>query len=98
MLFCSEQGYAGPALARMWLRQFQKRISKIRRKDSIIKPRENLNGYIMIISLYAETVNIMHRSGSFSPQIQKLVTEGKKQCGWILRTFNTRDALPMLTL
>ena len=40
----------------------------------------------------------MHRSGSFSPQIEKLVTEGKKQCGWILRTFNTRDALPMLTL
>ena len=40
----------------------------------------------------------MHSSGSFSPQIQKLVTEGKKQCGWILRTFNTRDKLPMLTL
>ena len=40
----------------------------------------------------------MHRSGSFSPQIQKLVTERKKQCGWILRTFNTREALPMLTL
>ena len=40
----------------------------------------------------------MHSSGSFSPQIQKLVAEGRKQCGWILRTFNTRDTLPMLTL
>ena len=40
----------------------------------------------------------MHSSGSFSPQIQKLVTEGRKQCGWILRTFNTRARLPMLTL
>ena len=40
----------------------------------------------------------MHSSGSFSPQIQKLVEEGRKQCGWILRTFNTRDRLPMLTL
>ena len=40
----------------------------------------------------------MHRSGSFSPQIIKLVVEGKKQCGWILRTFITRQATPMLTL
>ena len=40
----------------------------------------------------------MHRSGSFSEQILKIVKEGKQQCGWILRTFNTRDSLPMITL
>ena len=40
----------------------------------------------------------MHNSGSFSPQVQKIVEEGKKQCGWILRTFKTRATLPMITL
>ena len=40
----------------------------------------------------------MHRSGSFSEQILKIVKEGKQQCGWILRTFNTRARLPMITL
>ena len=40
----------------------------------------------------------MHRSGSFSEQINKIVKEGKQQCGWILRTFNTRERLPMITL
>ena len=40
----------------------------------------------------------MHRSGNFSPQITKLILKGKKLCGWILRTFNTREAIPMLTL
>ena len=40
----------------------------------------------------------MHRSGSFSEQVLKVVKEGKQQCGWILRTFTTRDPLPMVTL
>ena len=29
----------------------------------------------------------MLSSGSFSPQIQKFVNEGRKHCGWILRIF-----------
>ena len=40
----------------------------------------------------------MHRSGSFSQQISNIVASGKKQCGWLLRTFNTREISPMLSL
>ena len=30
--------------------------------------------------------------------IQHAVAEAKRQCGWILRTFGTRQVVPMLTL
>lgn len=40
----------------------------------------------------------MDRSGSFTQQIDNLVTEGKQLCGWVLRTFATRESRPMITL
>ena len=35
---------------------------------------------------------------TFNSQIEKLISKAKNKCSWILRTFETRDKLPMLTL
>ena len=40
----------------------------------------------------------MNRTGTFTQQIANLITEGNKLCGWILRTFATREEQPMITL
>ena len=40
----------------------------------------------------------MSSNGTFKEHIQHTVTEAKKQCSWILRTFQTREPLLMLTL
>ena len=41
---------------------------------------------------------LMSSDGSFKKHVESAVTEAKKLCGWILRTFSTRQTLPMLTL
>ena len=41
---------------------------------------------------------LMSNSGTFKEHIQHTVTEAKKQCSWILRTFQTRDPILMVTL
>ena len=40
----------------------------------------------------------MTTGGTFKKHIQHAVSEAKRQCKWILRTFGTRQVLPMLTL
>ena len=40
----------------------------------------------------------MSKNGKFKEHIHHTVTEAKKQCSWILRTFRTREATLMLTL
>ena len=40
----------------------------------------------------------MGRDGTFSMHITKVVSEAERQCSWVLRTFATRQKLPMLTL
>ena len=40
----------------------------------------------------------MDKNGSFRAHIENAVTAAYKQTGWVLRTFNTREPLPMLTL
>ena len=40
----------------------------------------------------------MSSDGTFKMHIKKIVTEAGQQAGWILRTFTTRESLPMLTL
>ena len=40
----------------------------------------------------------MDRNGTFTHHIANIVTEARRQCGWIFRTFNTREITPMLTL
>ena len=40
----------------------------------------------------------MSKDGTFRRHIESAVLEAKKQCGWILRTFNTRQVTPLLTL
>ena len=37
-------------------------------------------------------------SCNFDKQIEKVISEAKSISGWILRTFETRESLPMLTL
>ena len=41
---------------------------------------------------------IMSNDGTFRKHIQSTILEANKQCTWILRTFNTREVLPMLSL
>ena len=41
---------------------------------------------------------MMHKSGNFSQHIAHIVAAAKRQCGWILRTFNTRETAPLLIL
>ena len=41
---------------------------------------------------------MMSNTGQFKDHIHHTTTEAKKQCSWILRTFCTREKLPMLTL
>ena len=40
----------------------------------------------------------MSNDGSFRQHIETTVLTAKKQCAWILRTFKSRDAAPLLTL
>ena len=40
----------------------------------------------------------MTKDGSFKVHIENTITAAIKQTGWVLRTFNTRERLPMLTL
>ena len=40
----------------------------------------------------------MSCDGSFSKHIDGVVSRANQMCGWILRTFRTRDKMPMLTL
>ena len=40
----------------------------------------------------------MSRDGTFSRHITMTTTTAKQMCGWILRTFLTRETVPMLTL
>ena len=40
----------------------------------------------------------MSKDGTFKKQIQDVIAEATRQCGWILRTFATREQEPMLTL
>ena len=40
----------------------------------------------------------MGRDGTFSMHITNAVSEAERQCSWVLRTFPTRQKLPMLTL
>ena len=40
----------------------------------------------------------MSRDGTFKKHIKTTVTTGQNQCSWILRTFMTREVLPMLIL
>lgn len=41
---------------------------------------------------------IMNDNASFDTQIHAMVKKAKQNCGWILRSFRTRDAHAMLTL
>ena len=40
----------------------------------------------------------MSSDATFSHQIDKIVTSATKKCGWILRTFKTRERIAMITL
>ena len=40
----------------------------------------------------------MSNDGTFKEHIKHTITTAKDLCSWILRTFNTRDPLPLLTL
>ena len=40
----------------------------------------------------------MSSDGSFTNHITNITNSSKQMCGWILRTFNTRQVCPMLTL
>ena len=41
---------------------------------------------------------IMSNNACFDEQVEAVITKGKRMSGWILRTFKTRDKLPMMTL
>ena len=41
---------------------------------------------------------IMSNDGTFKQQVNSVVATGSQLCGWVLRTFRTRQRLPMLTL
>ena len=41
---------------------------------------------------------IMDSDANFGPHIQTMVAKARKQAGWILRAFRTRDQVSMLTL
>ena len=41
---------------------------------------------------------IMSRDGTFREHITNVTESARSLCGWVLRTFRTRDKLPMLTL
>ena len=41
---------------------------------------------------------ILSKDATFSTHISALITSANLKCGWILRTFKTRDRLPLLTL
>ena len=40
----------------------------------------------------------MQETASFELQIESMCLKGKQQAGWVLRTFETREAKPLLTL
>jgi exonuclease III len=40
----------------------------------------------------------MNNTGDFSDHLIEIASKARKQMGWVLRTFKTRDTLPMLTL
>jgi len=41
---------------------------------------------------------LMASTNGFKSQIHKIANQAKKMASWILRTFRTRDKIPMLTL
>ena len=41
---------------------------------------------------------IMSNSASFEKQVTQVIADANSQAAWVLRTFSTRDATPMLTL
>ena len=40
----------------------------------------------------------MSRDGTFKYHIRNVVVESRKMCNWVLRTFQTREVIPMVTL
>ena len=40
----------------------------------------------------------MSQDGTFGYHIRNVAVETRKMCNWVLRTFETREALPMVTL
>ncbi|KAI0216216.1 hypothetical protein LSAT2_031752 [Lamellibrachia satsuma] len=49
-------------------------------------------------SKYSCSTSFMTNDGTFKKHIQHAVSEAKRQCEWLLRTFGTRQVLPMLIL
>ena len=41
---------------------------------------------------------IMSSSASFEKQVTQVIADANSQAAWVLRTFSTRDTIPMLTL
>ena len=41
---------------------------------------------------------IMSNSASFEKQVSQVIADANSQAAWVLRTFSTRDTIPMLTL
>ena len=41
---------------------------------------------------------IMSSDGTFKKHIEEVVREARSQAAWVLRTFSTRDKIPMTTL
>ena len=55
---------------------------------TVIEEKDNVRDLGVIVS----------NDCTFKAHIQSLITEARKQSAWVLRTFATRECLPMLTL
>ncbi len=57
------------------------------------------NGDIIDRSEHVKDIGVnMSADGTFSYHINSVVSKAKHMCSWILRTFKTRECIPMLTL
>ena len=69
------------------------------RKDEYLPQYTSNTGGNISTNDYVKDLGItMSSDGTFKQHIQRTVSEARRQAGWILRTFATREILPMLTL
>ncbi len=66
--------------------------------DAVPEYMSNTNAAIENKQSVCDLGIIMSSSGTFSDHIKQRISSLKSKIGWILRTFKTRNPLPMLTL
>ena len=69
------------------------------RRDEYLPQYKSNTGENIPTTNYVKDLGItMGSDGTFKKHIKNIVSEARRQAGWILRTFKTRETMPMLTL